>query len=41
MRRAGSLEQAFGRNDFHRRRIEEAILAPGARLGPGSTFAAP
>jgi alkylation response protein AidB-like acyl-CoA dehydrogenase len=38
MRRAWSLEQAFGRNDFHRRRIEQAVLTEGARLGPGETF---
>jgi hypothetical protein len=38
MRRAWSLEQAFGRNDFHRRRVEQAILAEGAALGPGTTF---
>lgn len=38
MRRAWSLEQAWGRNDFHRRRIENAVLAEGARLGPGETF---
>jgi len=38
MRRAWSLEQAFGRSDFHRRRVEEAVLADGAPLGPGHTF---
>jgi alkylation response protein AidB-like acyl-CoA dehydrogenase len=38
MRRAWSLELAYGRNDFHRRRVEEAVLAEGARLGPGETF---
>jgi alkylation response protein AidB-like acyl-CoA dehydrogenase len=38
MRRAWSLEQAFGRNDFHRRRVEAAVLCEGARLGPGETF---
>jgi alkylation response protein AidB-like acyl-CoA dehydrogenase len=38
MRRAWSLELAYGRNDFHRRRIEDAVLAQGAALGPGETF---
>ncbi len=38
MRRAWSLEQAWGRNDFHRGRVEAAILSDGARLGPGETF---
>jgi alkylation response protein AidB-like acyl-CoA dehydrogenase len=38
MRRAWSLEQAFGRNDFHRRRVERAVLSEDARLGPGTTF---
>jgi len=39
MRRAWSLEQAFGRSDFHRRRVEDVVLAVGAELGPGTTFA--
>ena len=38
MRRAWSLEMAWGRNDFHRRRVGDAILSEGARLGPGETF---
>ncbi len=38
MRRAWSLEQAHGRNEFHRRRVEAAVLHEGARLGPGETF---
>ncbi len=38
MRRAWSLEQAFGRNELHRRRVEEAVLREGVRLGPGETF---
>jgi alkylation response protein AidB-like acyl-CoA dehydrogenase len=38
MRRAWSLEQAFGRAAFHRERVEAALLAEGARLGPGETF---
>jgi alkylation response protein AidB-like acyl-CoA dehydrogenase len=39
MRRAWSLEMAWGRNDFHRRRLGDAILDGKARLGPGETFA--
>jgi alkylation response protein AidB-like acyl-CoA dehydrogenase len=38
MRRAWSLEQDFGRSAFHRRRVEDAVLADDARLGPGETF---
>jgi len=38
MRRAWSLEQAWGRNDFHRSRVEERVLEASARLGPGRTF---
>ena len=38
MRRAWSLEQAFGKSAFHRRRVEAAILNDDARLGPGETF---
>ena len=38
MRRAWSLEQAFGKSAFHRRRVEDAVLSDGARLGPGETF---
>ncbi len=38
MRRAWSLEQAWGRNDFHRGRVEAALFSDGARLGPGETF---
>jgi alkylation response protein AidB-like acyl-CoA dehydrogenase len=38
MRRAWSLELAWGRKAFHRRRIGDAIFADGARLGPGETF---
>jgi alkylation response protein AidB-like acyl-CoA dehydrogenase len=40
MRRAWSLETAWGDGDFHRRRVARTILAPEARLGPGETFAA-
>jgi alkylation response protein AidB-like acyl-CoA dehydrogenase len=38
MRRAWSLEQAWGRSSFHRQRVEEAVLRGGVRLGPGETF---
>jgi alkylation response protein AidB-like acyl-CoA dehydrogenase len=38
MRRAWSLEQAFGRSSFHRQRVEEAVLRGRVRLGPGETF---
>jgi hypothetical protein len=38
MRRAWSFEQAWGRSDFHRERVADAILTEGARLGPGETF---
>ena len=40
MRRAWSLEMAWGRSAFHRKRVGQAILAPDAWLGPGETFAA-
>jgi alkylation response protein AidB-like acyl-CoA dehydrogenase len=38
MRRAWSLDLAFGGAPFHRARVAEAVLAPGARLGPGTSF---
>jgi alkylation response protein AidB-like acyl-CoA dehydrogenase len=38
MRRAWSLDLAWGARPFHRARIAEAVLAPGAALGPGTTF---
>jgi hypothetical protein len=38
MRRAWSLGNAWGTISFHRDRVTEALLAPGARLGPGTTF---
>jgi alkylation response protein AidB-like acyl-CoA dehydrogenase len=38
MRRAWSLDLAWGARPFHRARVEEAVLAPGAALGPGNTF---
>jgi alkylation response protein AidB-like acyl-CoA dehydrogenase len=40
MRRAWSLELAWGGAAFHRGRVADAILADGARLGAGATFAA-
>ncbi len=39
MRRAWSLEQAYGRSTFHRRRVEDAVLQSAAPLGAGTTFA--
>jgi alkylation response protein AidB-like acyl-CoA dehydrogenase len=38
MRRAASLDHAWGRPRFHRRRMAEFALAPGAPLGAGATF---
>jgi alkylation response protein AidB-like acyl-CoA dehydrogenase len=38
MRRAWSLELAWGGSAFHRGRVADAILADGARLGAGATF---
>lgn len=38
MRRAWSLEQAFGRNAWHRARAGAVIFSAGAELGPGTTF---
>ncbi len=38
MRRAWSLELAWGSGRFHRERVANAILAPGAQIGPGTTF---
>ena len=38
MRRAWSLELAWGSGRFHRERVAAAVLAPGARIGPGTTF---
>jgi alkylation response protein AidB-like acyl-CoA dehydrogenase len=40
MRRAWSLELAWGGSAFHRGRVADAVLADGARLGAGATFAA-
>jgi len=38
MRRAWSLGNAWGTSSFHRDRVSDAVLDPGARLGPGTTF---
>ena len=38
MRRAWSLELAWGSGSFHRARVAEFVLAPGAEIGPGTTF---
>jgi alkylation response protein AidB-like acyl-CoA dehydrogenase len=38
MRRAWSLDLAFGGPPFHRARVAEAVLGGSARLGPGTTF---
>lgn len=38
MRRAWSLDLAWGPRRLHRERVAEAVLAPGAALGPGTTF---
>lgn len=39
MRRAWSLELAWGGGAFHRARVADSVLADGARIGPGQTFA--
>jgi len=38
MRRAWSLELAWGSGRFHRERVAEHVLAPDSRIGPGTTF---
>jgi alkylation response protein AidB-like acyl-CoA dehydrogenase len=38
MRRAWSLEQAWGRGSFHLGRVRRAVLVDGLPIGPGSTF---
>jgi alkylation response protein AidB-like acyl-CoA dehydrogenase len=38
MRRAWSLEQAWGRNPFHLGRVRRAVLEDGLEVGPGTTF---
>ncbi len=39
MRRAWSLDLAWGRGSLHQARVADAILADPAALGPGTTFA--
>jgi alkylation response protein AidB-like acyl-CoA dehydrogenase len=39
MKRAWALDAAWGDRAFHKKRIADFILADGARLGPGETFA--
>jgi alkylation response protein AidB-like acyl-CoA dehydrogenase len=38
MRRAWSLNQAWGRNPFHLGRVRRAVLEDGLEVGPGTTF---
>ena len=38
MRRAWSLDLDWGSSSFHRARVAEFVLAPGAEIGPGTTF---
>ena len=38
MRRAWSLEQAWGRSSFHLGRVREAVLGGSLPIGPGTTF---
>lgn len=38
MRRAWSLELAWGSNSFHRGRVADFVLSPDAEIGPGTTF---
>jgi alkylation response protein AidB-like acyl-CoA dehydrogenase len=38
MRRAWSLEQAWGRSSFHLGRVRRAVLEDGLPIGPGTTF---
>jgi alkylation response protein AidB-like acyl-CoA dehydrogenase len=38
MRRAWSLEQAWGRSPFHLGRVRSAVLEGGVPIGPGTTF---
>ena len=38
MRRAWSLEQAWGRSSFHLGRVRSEVLAGGVPIGPGTTF---
>jgi alkylation response protein AidB-like acyl-CoA dehydrogenase len=39
MRRAWSLELAYGQAPFHEERVADFVLAPDTRIGPGHTFA--
>ena len=39
LRRAWSLDLDAGGEPLHRARVAEAVLADGARIGPGETFA--
>jgi alkylation response protein AidB-like acyl-CoA dehydrogenase len=38
MKRAWALDAAWGDRAFHKSRVADHILAPGAKLGPGETF---
>ncbi|MEN8158804.1 MAG: acyl-CoA dehydrogenase family protein [Myxococcota bacterium] len=38
MRRAWSLDQAWGRSPFHLGRVRRAVLEDGLAIGPGTTF---
>ena len=38
MKRAWSLDAAWGDRGFHKSRVGEYLFAAGARLGPGHTF---
>lgn len=40
MKRAWALDAAWGDVGFHKQRVSEFVLADGAALGPGETFAA-
>jgi len=40
LKRAWAGAACWGTSAWHRKRIADAILAPGAHLGPGSTWAA-
>jgi alkylation response protein AidB-like acyl-CoA dehydrogenase len=39
MRRAWTLDLEWGGGPLHRARVQDAVLAPDARIGPGETFA--
>lgn len=38
MKRAWVLDAAWGDRAFHKERLSDALLSPGAPLGPASTF---